>query len=651
MFLHHTRRTSVRLMLSTFVLATFVSMIQTDRGQAAVPERAPTHPLTAELLRIAIPGAENNLTPFTITFGATPNTHDFLMLAYDSLFWSQVKTDPDPWLAESAEPNADYTSWTVKLKPDLSWQDGKPLTAEDVLFTFEYFLVQKGASGRYAHHVFDVPPFGGGEVIDPLTVRLDFSAPAPQFRSLPGADLPIIPKHQWENVTDPKTMVDLPIGSGPYQVVEIQPDQLYRLEANPNHVMGKPTVDELELVIVKDPAAAFAALQTGEVDMVARNVPPELRDQFVDGGEIEMVSGSKFESTQIYFNARKAPLSDPILRRAISMSTDLQTIVDTVLLGQGVPGNDTFIHPDSPWAAPTPGHEYDVDDATKTLDDAGYIMGDDGIRTSPDGVRLEFIILVNSFEPGDIRAAQLVAEQVLAVGVKFTVESLDPATLRERRTATVDVVPEYDAYVSTLEAHAHVDPDGLYYFFHSPGSKGFGVAVSGFTNPTFDGIVEGATIIPLDERADELHSAQEILAEEIPGMSLWYRTGEYAYRPEAYGGWVSDPGHGIFTKRSFLPDSVNEAHPAAPEVVATTETPAAEAPDASTSDGATAEAAAPAPTATVAPDETTASSSDDSAEGDDGNPLVWVIGAVALAAIGVVLLMRRRGRSGESDDD
>ena len=256
---------------------------------------------------------------------------------------------------------------------------------------------------------------------------------------------------------------------------------------------------------------------------------------------------------------------------------------------------------------------------------------------------------MNSFEPGDIRAAQLVAEQALAVGVQFNVESLDPATLRERRASTVDAIPAYDAYVSTLEAHAHVDPDGLYYFFHSPGGKGFGVSVSGFTNSTFDGIVEGAAIVPLDERADDLHSAEEILAEEIPGMSLWYRTGEYAYRPEAYGGWVSDPGHGIFTKRSFLPDSVNEAHPAAPAVVATTDAPATEATEVAASPDAT--VAAEANTDTT-PTAATVSNADNDASSDDGGngAVVWVIVIVVVAALALALFMRRR-RSSDGDDD
>ncbi len=620
------RRFWARVFIATVTVGSLLVGV-TQSSYTAAAQTAPI--LTAAKVRIAIPGAENNLTPFTITFGATPNTHDFLMMVYDSLFWSQVKPEPDPWLAESAIPNADFTSWTVKLKPKLTWHDGKPLTADDILFTFEYFLKNKSASGRYAHHVADVPPFKSGVVLDPLTVRLDFSTPAPQFKALPGADLPIIPKHQWESVTDIKTMTALPIGSGPYQLVEIQPDQLYKLKANPSHVMGKPTVDEIDLVIVKDPAAAFAALKTGDVDMVARNVPPELAKDFAGDSKIKVTAGSKFETSQIFFNARKAPLSDPVLRKAISMSLNLKAVVETALLGKGEPGSDTFIHPDSPWASLKSSHGFDVAGANAMLDKAGYTLGADKVRTSADGTKLKFSVLVNSFEPTEIRAAQLVAEQAAAIGVTLVVETLDPAALRARRTATVAEVPKFDAYVSTLEAHAHVDPDGLYYFFHSPGTKGFGVSVSGFSNAKFDATVEGATVIGLGDRLDELQAAEDVLAAEIPGQVLWYRTGEYAYRPDAYGGWVSDPGHGIFTKRSFAPDTVKAAHP----VQVTTTTVAA-------SSGSTAAATATTVTATT------------TSEGDGrSSALAWVLGIGAVVVGGVAVAARSRRRRSHDDAD
>lgn len=511
-------------------------------------------------LRIALNGYENNLTPFTATFGSAPNTHDLLMLVYDSLFWSQNSVDPEPWLAESAEPNADSTQWTVRLREGVSWHDGRPLTAEDVRFSFAYYDQQRASSGRYAHHVFDVPPLTAAEVLDPRTIRFTYSQPAPEWRSMPGADLPIIPKHVWETVTEPRTNAQsLPVGSGPYELVQIIPDQLYRFEANEAYFKGRPTVDVLEMPIVRDPAAAFAALQTGEVAHVTRNVPPELFDRFSTEPGVAIETGTKYESNQLYFNARKAPLDDARLRHAMSLTIDSQAIVDSVLLGHGRAGLPSFLHPDTEWAADGVQVEHDPAAAQALLDRAGYVRGPDGIRIAPNGTPLRFSVLVNSFEPQDIRAAQLIGQQLEPLGVALTAEALDPATLRSRRAAPPGQVPGYDAYISVIESHAHVDPDALYYFFHSPGPKGFGASITGWTNPAFDALAEQATTAAAADRSRLLGQAQELIAAENPLVVLWYRNGEYAYRPAEYDGWVSDPGHGIFTKRSFLPGYVEAA--------------------------------------------------------------------------------------------
>ncbi|MDP9070913.1 MAG: ABC transporter substrate-binding protein, partial [Actinomycetota bacterium] len=520
---------------------------------------AQTSATSSKKVRVALHAYENNITPFTLTLTSFPVTADLVMLVHDSLFWSQVKEKPEPWLAEGAVASEDKKTWTVTLRDNLKWHDGRPLTAEDVRFSFDYYQKQAGSSGRYAHHVFDVPALDRAEVIDPRTIRFVMKQPAPQFDIMPGADLPIIPKHVWEGITEPgKATNILPVGSGPYKVVEMVSDQRYRLVANETYFKGKPTVDEIEIPIVKDPAAAFAALRTGQVDFVTRNVPPELATQFDGSSGVKVAKSTKFESTQLYFNARKPPLNDPKLRKAISLATDTQALVDTVLLGRGRPGRDGFIHPDSPWAMPGGRHEFDRRRAEALLDQAGYAAKDpDGVRKAPNGTRLDFAVLVSSFEPQDLRAVQLMSQQVAPVGVRLRPEALDPATLRQRRSAPPGQVPTYDAYMSTLEAHGHVDPDSLYYFFHSPGPKGFGAQITGWGNPRFDQLTEQAAVSGKEERKPLLHEAQRILAEEAPVIVFWYRDGEWAYREAAYGGWVEDPGQGIFTKRSFLPEYVN----------------------------------------------------------------------------------------------
>jgi peptide/nickel transport system substrate-binding protein len=502
----------------------------------------------ASRVRIAIKAYENNLTPFTLTLLGLPVSHDLTHLVYDALFWSQVKEDPEPWLAERADPSPDRKVWTVKLHPGITWHDGQPFTAEDVAFTFQKMKTTPG--GRYSHHVYQYPVFDHADVLDPLTVRLTFQGPAPTFKIMPGADLPMVPKHIWESIPDPtKATTILPIGTGPYKMVEIVPNQSYRLEANTAYFKGKPKVAEIDLPIVPDPSAAFAALQTGQVDSVDRSVPPELIDRLSHTPGIAIVQGTRMESVHLHFNTRKAPFTDARVRKGITLGLDLNAMVQTVLLGHGRPGRDGWVHPDSPWADPQGGHEFDVAKGNKMLDDAGLSRGPDGVRKTADGKPFSFTISVAANEPQHLRAAQVISQQVEALGVKVNVESLDPATLRQRRNTG-----NYDTFITNLEAHAHADPDALYFFFHTPGPGDSPYLFGGYSNPKFDALVEQArSQIDVNERKRLLYEAQRVFAQDAPAQVLFYPDGIYAYRPAAYNGWISDPGHGILTKRSFIP--------------------------------------------------------------------------------------------------
>lgn len=491
---------------------------------------------------VAINNYENNLTPFS-TGGLA---FDLTNLVYDSLYWSQARLDPEPWLAESAEPSPDRAVWTVRLRPGLKWHDGRPLTADDVAFTYDYFR-QKRPPGRWGHHVFQIPPYQGAEVVDPLTVRLRFGAPAPTFTILPGGDLPILPKHVWETVDQPAAFTEaVPVGSGPFKVVEMVSDQRYVLEANPDYFKGKPLVDRLVLPVVREPSSAFAALRTGQVDSVFRPLPPELVEPLRQQRDLRVVRATRFESVQIHFKTFAGPLADPRLRRAISLAINRDDLVRTVLLGEGDPGRGGFYHPESPWATPGGKAEFDPAQAERVLDEAGLRRGPDGIRTTPDGAPLRFSLLVSSVEPLQLRAAQITAEQVAAIGVTLTPETIDPTTLQQRRGAG-----NFDAFVAGLETHAHTDPDAFYFFF----SQGItGPTFGGYKNPRFDALaVEASRTTDLERRKGMIGELQRIFAEEVPTAVLFYPRTNFAYRTAAYDQWFVDPGHGIFNKRSFLP--------------------------------------------------------------------------------------------------
>lgn len=505
------------------------------------------------VVTIGLHNAEKNLNPF-ISPQALPITHDFTMLVYDSLFWSQARLEPEPWLATGAEASDDFRSWTVSLRDGVTWHDGEDFTADDVAFTFEYFA-EGEKTGRYGHHVWEHPSFESAEVVDPLTVTLNFEEPVPSFELLPGGDLPMIPEHIWADVEDAEAdATGLPVGTGPFKMVDYVPDTSYRLEANEDYFLGSPTVDEIVMPVVRDAQAAFAGLQSGELDFVTRNLPAPLVDAVEGNDQLGIIEGTRFESVYVAFNTRKPVLDDPVVRRAISRSLDLDTIVDLVEGGLGRPGNDTWTHPDSPWAHPDGGHEFDVDAANEMLDEAGYERSGDGTRVAPDGTPLAFTLLANSFAPPQLRAADLVAEQATAIGVSITVESLDPAAIvAARRPPGPGQTPSVDMFVSVFESHAHADPDHLFFFFHSPG-RGVGGIVSGIADDELDATMEEALAVPVDDRGPLVEEAQERFAELAPAVTLYYPDGRWAYNVDAYDGWISDPGHGVFTKRSFLAD-------------------------------------------------------------------------------------------------
>lgn len=599
------------------------------------------------VVRIGLHAAEKNLNPF-ISPLALPITHDFTMLVYDTLFWSQATLDPEPWLATGAEPSDDMRTWTVTLQEGIEWHDGMPLTAEDVAFTFQY-MSDLGGPGRYGHHVTDHPTYVSSEVIDDLTVAITFEDPLSTFTMLPAGDMPIVPKHIWEGVEDPtQDATSLAIGTGPFRMTEYVPNTSYVLESNEDYFKGAPTVDRLVMPVVGDAQAAFAGLQTGELDFVTRNLPAPLHDPVNANPDLEIVDGSRMQSLYLMFNTRKPALNDPVVRKAMSLTLDVQQIVDIVEGGLGRPGNDTWTHPDSEFAHPTGGHELDPEAAIANLDAAGYTVGADGVRVSPDGIPLAFDLLVNAAAPPQIRAGELVAEQLEPLGVDITVEPLDAPAIGAARRPSPDGPPTVDMFIAVFESHAHADPDHLFFFFNSPGQGGVGVVFSGYANPDFDALLAEGLTKPVAEKAELIYQAQEIFAEEAPAVTLSYPNGRWAYRPAAYDGWIDDPGHGVFTKRSFLEEYANVSEPEPeeePEPVEEVDEVVEEEPE-----------AVEEPEDTVAEETATDAGDDDDDEGSDdddggGFPVLPVaLGAVVLGG-GVVFAMNRNRDKTDTVED
>jgi peptide/nickel transport system substrate-binding protein len=544
-------RKLARLLLTcTLGLAIVVTGCTSQPEVASTPSPAATATTAASAeksvpeLKIGLPGDAGPLN-----FYSGSSNYDYLTeLVLDKLFApSPYVDDPQPWLAESAK-QLDPLTWVVKIRSGIKWHDGVPFTAEDVKFTFEYF--RDGPANRYTHHVSEVPRIEKIELDDASTVRMTCAYPCPTLAKITLADLPIIPKHIWEKVENARKFTELPIGTGPYKLVEYKPDQYYKFEANPDFFKGKPLVNSLVMPIIKDPTAMFNALRSGEIDIAARSVPPELLDSFKKTANMKVVKTSELSLTELRVNYEKEPFNQPELRQALSLAVDRKTITDTALLGQGKAGLKGYPHPDSPWTNPNLSTPFDLDKAKTLLEKLNYIDRDgDGVRESADGKPLDLSLKVASTEPTWIRSAELLKQQYAKAGIKITVEVLDSGTI-----GTLSQSKKFDLYINSIGPHGVADPD-QFIMSHRSGY----LWTKGLAYPEMDAITtrwmaEG----DIEKRKKISFELQELFNRQPTSIVLFYPDQSFAYRSDKYDSYVESLGFGIIHKFSFLPADVRK---------------------------------------------------------------------------------------------
>ncbi len=498
-------------------------------------------------LVIAISGDETSLNPYTYVTGYPG--WNLLNLMHDSLLVLDENNEPQPLLATDWTVSDDGLTYDLTLRDDVTWHDGETFDADDVAFTFDY--VVDNTQSRWTPGVAAVESV---TVNSPTEVTIELNAASPDFAVRPLADMPIMAEHIWADVTDPDASgVEQNIGTGPYRLVEYNPDQTYLLEANADYAMGTPLADQISLAVIPEPSTAFAALRAGEVDMVSSIVEAQLVEEFQNDGDLDVQIGPGFGSTMLNINNERAPLDNPDVRRALGLAVNPQELIDTVLLGTGTDPNPGFLHPDSPIATESVEHVFDVDAANALLDELGAAPGDDGTRVL-DGEPMSFELLVYADNPGRIRTAEILAEQFAEIGVSVTVAPLDAETVDEQVWPGFDVANgrDYDLAMWGWSPPVQLDAGRYGSLFHSDTSIGT-FNVVGFSDPDVDALVDQLqAATSTDERAPIIDEIQASVAELRPFITLYYPDGAYAFRPDSFDGWVYQAGQGPLGKISLV---------------------------------------------------------------------------------------------------
>lgn len=502
------------------------------------------NPGEASQLRIAVPEDEG---PINIFAGSSePLTY----LVYDKLLSpSPHADDPQPWLAESVE-QLDPETWEVEIKNGIEWHDGEPLTVEDVFFSFDY-AITTGITGRWTHHINQFNDVEEVEIVDGSTVRFTCAFPCPDLGPVTLADIPIIPQHVWEGVEDPTTYTELPVGTGPYRLVDYSTERGYRFEANEDYFAGEPLVDELVMPVIADPSSAFTALRADEIDTTTHSVPPELLEDLQQSAEFEVVQTSPLQPYELKLNFLRELFRNHEFNRALSGMVDRQALLDTVLLGQGRPGTQGYPHPDGKWSSPDNQQPSDPDEARRILDELEFIDRDgDGVRETPEGEPLELEIKTSGSEPTHVRSAELLAEQFAEFGLAVTVRTLDVGTLAEQQSEG-----EYDMIVRQGTEHG-ADPT-QFIQSHYGVPSGYLWSMENYDYPEMQARIDDwMAAETLEARTDTHFAMQELFNSQPTTITLLYPDKYWAFDPDVYDNFADSIGYGIVHKWSFLPEEI-----------------------------------------------------------------------------------------------
>lgn len=296
-------------------------------------------------------------------------TRDQVRRVYDRLMYPDPDEGyrPSPWAAESVNW-IDETTIEITLREGMSWHDGEDVTAEDVKFTFDYLSEHNATFGSLAENLDSIT------IEDETSLVIDLSQPDATFeaRVLAGRFSYLLPKHLWEDVSNPGEDMPEPVGSGPFQVDDFSRGEQLQLSSFDDHHHA-PNVDGINRVQASDDPSAANMMRGGSVDIIMYDISPDLLNSLREESGIEMASALMTSIHYMVWNQRNEPFNDRRVRRALAHTIPRQDVVNI-----GADGNAEIIHASFSkglefWYNPdVPKFNYNPDKARLKLAEAGF---------------------------------------------------------------------------------------------------------------------------------------------------------------------------------------------------------------------------------------------------------------------------------------
>jgi peptide/nickel transport system substrate-binding protein len=443
---------------------------------------------------------------------------------YDPLLEYGPDGEVVPCLAHSWETE-DSQTWIFHLEEGVTFHNGEPFTAEDVIYTFDQILDEAYGAVRRA----ELGNMESYEAIDDYTVEITMSEPYATLTAVLANDTSAMISRNWDGDYTQETN-----GTGAFMLDSFEPDVLYMLVKFDDHWRAdRPYVDAVEVRPIEDTNARINALLSGEVDFTEY-----VEYQFFDDIESDDRFQLYAEGWEVFvcarFNESAAPVDDPLVRQALNYATDRDALVSLVSGDRGLSQTAVLITPDSPWFIEEhDGHwHYDPDLALELLQEAGYDdFSDLTLNIESTGTGSHFDM------------AEVVSQQWENLGISINWTIIDGPTRDEKRR-TGEYVIMFDGLGAPWP-----DPDFYTTYFGTGGAAH--AAGTGYSNSELDAILDEARqVADADARKDLYRQAEEIMLEEANFVfGYWRPHGEAGW--SYVHGYERIPGQGRSTMRYF----------------------------------------------------------------------------------------------------
>lgn len=499
------------VLLCLIALLSIPPLIPLPARSQSVMDQAPSGPTDGDWLIHHLGAEPATLNPITATDAYASRINDYI---YESL----VKRDERsmelvPQLAESWEVSEDHLTYVFQLKRNVTWQDGKPFTARDVLFSYERIMDPKVDAPHLRNYYQDIEAL---EMLDDFTVRYRYRIPYYRALDFCGG-IPIVPAHLFQEADNfnRHPIGRQPMGTGPYRLVRWDTGKEIVLVRNENYWGLKPHLLQHVFKVITEPTAALHVLKQGGLDMMSLRPIQWARQTQSRRFEQDFQKLKYYLPSYSYigWNSRRPFFSDKRVRRAMTLLMDRETFLKKILLGFGTVISGPFYVNSPDYDKSIPLYPYDPREALALLKEAGWEDRDGDGLLDKDGQPFVFEFLLSAGSRTGEQIATVLQENLKAVGIRMRIRNLEWAVFIQR-------IDNRDFDACTLAWSMGWDSDPFQIWHSSQAEKGSNFV--GFENEEADRLIETARQeFDPEKRRALYHRFHAIVHEEEPYTFLF----------------------------------------------------------------------------------------------------------------------------------